>query len=67
MIPSPFLARKGVRSDDASLIETLDLSEGMVERVFQHRAIDPRNVARMPRSLLRGDSLTAQQEEAKPG
>ena len=35
MVSSPFLVRKGVRSDDALLIETLDLSEGMVERVFR--------------------------------
>ena len=34
----PFLTRKGARSDDALLIETRDLSEGMVERVF-HRLL----------------------------
>ena len=46
-ISSPFLARKGARSDDALLIETLDapihrgVSEGMVERVFKTLLKDP--------------------------
>ena len=47
---APFLARKGARSDDASLIETLDatihrgVSEGMVERGFRQQGDEIRGV-----------------------